>query len=461
MAASNDLVPQDGAARGRAVGAPRREREDDMPPALLEFHSPSAAIAATPPSATAQYINWTISSMALATVMIMGLFPLSKVVPTSGALTSTAATIVVQPLESSIIKSIDVREGEVVHKGQVLAHLDPAMNKADLTNYSAQSDSFKAEIARLQAEVGGTDYKVDPSNPASTQQEAIFLRRKAQYQSRLQDFDQQIASLRSDVVGFEASAAMYAGRVKVAQDVHDMRLQLQRDQVGSRLNSLASQDELMETERSQINAQQSAQSARGKLSSQIAQRDTFIAAWKSEAYQTLTDDQRKLAEVTGSLSRADLQRSLLVMRADQDAVVLNIAKVSVGSVLTSAQQFMTLTPLNAPLEVVARLAANEAGYVKIGDKVQVKFAAFPYFQYGGADAVVTNVSSDAFSMETSQASAASAPANGLTTPDGKEAFYRVRMRITRYTLHNVPDSYKPTAGNIVTAEINVGKRTML
>ncbi|MBE7210382.1 MAG: hypothetical protein INR65_05135 [Gluconacetobacter diazotrophicus] len=35
------------------------------------------------------------------------------------------------------------------------------------------------------------------------------------------------------------------------------------------------------------------------------------------------------------------------------------------------------------------------------------------------------------------------------------------MRITRYTLHNVPDSYKPTAGNIVTAEINVGKRTML
>ena len=459
MAASNELVPE--SAPRRAV-APRKERNDDMPTALLEFHSPSAAIAATPPSATALYINWIIGSMAIASVLVMGLYPLNKVVVTSGALTPTVPTIVVQPLESAIIRSIDVREGQMVHKGDALAHLDPTINKADVASYGEQSNSFRAEIARLQAQVMGKEYRPDPNNPASTQQAAIFLRRKAEQAAKLQDYDQQIAGARADMVGYEASAAMFAGRVKVAQDVTSMRQQLQRDQVGSRLNTLAAQDNLMETERSQLSAQQNAVSAQNKLNALVAQRAGYLANATAEDYQTLTEDQRKLSDISNQLARANLQRSLLVMRADQDAVVLNIAQVSVGSVLTAAQQFMTLTPANAPLEVVARLPASQASYVKVGDKVQVKFAAFPYFQYGGAAAVVSNVSSDAFSAYQVQAGAANAPANGLTTPGGgKDSFYRVRMRVTRYTLHNVPASYKPAAGNIVSAEIDVGKRTML
>ena len=35
------------------------------------------------------------------------------------------------------------------------------------------------------------------------------------------------------------------------------------------------------------------------------------------------------------------------------------------------------------------------------------------------------------------------------------------MRIDSYTLHDVPRSFKPAPGTIVTADINVGKRTIL
>jgi hemolysin D len=276
------------------------------------------------------------------------------------------------------------------------------------------------------------------------------------------NYDQQIASLQSDVVGYQANAAMFAGRVKVASDVHNMRLELQRDQVGSRLNSLASQDDLMEAERSQISAQQSATSARGKLNAMIAERDGYVQSSKAETYQSLTDAQRKLYDATSQLAKARQQKDLLVMRADRDAVVLNIAHVSVGSVITTAQQFMTLTPLDAPLEIEARLPANQAGYVKLGDKAQVKFQTFSYVQYGGADAEVTNISADSFSPDQAQATAASAPANGLTTPGGSApSFYRVRLRIDHYSLHGVPKFFKPTAGMIVSSDINVGKRTIL
>ena len=356
MSGSHEIVPQNSA--GKPVALRRPGNNDDMPMALLEFHSPSAAMAAMPPTATALYTTWIVSSLALASVLVMALFPIDRVATASGALVPTVPMVVVQPLETSIIRSIDVREGDVVHKGQILAHLDPTATNADVSSLGLQTRSLQAEVDRLMAEVTGKDYVADPSDPASTQQAATFLRRKSDYAAKIQNYDQQIAGLRSDVVGYEASAALYAGRVKVASDVHNMRVQLQRDQVGSRLNSLSAQDELMEIERSQITAQQSATSARNKLNAMIAEREGYIQNSKAETYQSLTDAQRKLYEATGQYEKAKLQKSLLVMRADRDAVVLNIAHVSVGSVITAAQEFMTLTPLDAPLQIEARLPVD-------------------------------------------------------------------------------------------------------
>lgn len=463
MSGSTDLVTQGpGETPGRKLAVRKRRNDDDMPPALLEFHSPSAAIASMPPTPSARYITWIISSMSLAGMLVLALFPIDRVATAPGALVPTVPTMVVQPLVTSIIRSIDVREGDVVHKGQALAHLDPTVSNADVTNLLGQTQSFQAEVDRLTAEVSGKDYVVDPKNPASTQQEAIFLRRKSQNIAKLTDYDQQIAGLQSDLVGYQASAAMYAGRVKVASDVHNMRVQLQRDQVGSRLNSLASQDDLMEVERSQLTSQQSATSARNKLNAMVAERDEYVQSSKAQTYQDLTDAQRKLYDASGSYTKANMASTLNVMIADRDAVVLNIARVSTGSVISAAQQFITLIPLDAPLQIEARLSADDAGYVRVGDKANIKFQTFSYTQYGGAVGTVTNISANTFSQDQTEASSASAPANGLTTPGGSAtSFYRVRIRIDKYTLHNVPKFFKPTPGMLVAADINVGKRTIL
>ncbi|WP_419730843.1 HlyD family type I secretion periplasmic adaptor subunit [Lichenicola sp.] len=456
-----ELTTQDSDADRKAIR--RRSNNDDMPPALLEFHSPSAAIAAMPPTPSARYITWIVSSMAFAGFMVLALFPIDRVVTATGALVPTVPTIVVQPLETSIVKSIDVREGDVVHKGQVLAHLDPTISNADVGNLRSQSQSYQAQVARLTAEVTGKEYVVDPSNPASNEQEATFLRRKAENVAKMTDYDQQIAGAQSDLVGAQASAAMYAGRVKVASDVHNMRVELQRDQVGSRLNSLSAQDDMMEMERSQLTAQQAATSARNKLNALIAERTEYIENSKAEDYKDLTDAQIKMYDANSSYTKAQLSSRLTTMVADRDAIVLNIAKVSVGSVLNAAQQFMNLMPLDAPLQVEARMQADQAGFVKLGDKANIKFQTFSYIQYGGGLGTVTNISADAFSADDVQAGAASAPANGMTTPGGGQSqpFYRVRIRVDQYTLHDVPKFFKPTPGMVVSADIGVGKRTIL
>ena len=51
--------------------------------------------------------------------------------------------------------------------------------------------------------------------------------------------------------------------------------------------------------------------------------------------------------------------------------------------------------------------------------------------------------------------------NGITPDATNKAFYRLRLRIDRYTLHGVPSFFHPQPGMPVTADIKVGKRTMM
>lgn len=429
--------------------------QGDMPIALLEFHSPTAAWVNMPPTASAQYIVWLVGALTISVVAVMTIFPLDKVVSTQGQLISTEAPLLVQPFDTALIKSIDVGEGDYVHKGDILAHLDPTTSGADIGNMKTQKDQYQAEVDRLTAEAEGRDYKVDTSNPASVQQGASFFERKAEYNAKIMNLDKKVSSLQHDLQGFEANAAMYAAQTKVAADVHKMRMQLQKDQVGSKLSTLSAQSTLMETERSQISAQQQAASTRSKLAAQISEKDGYIQSWKSDVYKDLILSEHHLAEANSQYQKAVLHDNLSILRADQDAVVLNIAKVSVGSVLNIGQRIMTLVPVGKGLEVEAVLSGKDVGFIKLGDKALVKFATFPFQQYGGANATVRTISADSF-VENQDGQQ-----NGITPEDTAKAFYRLRMRIDRYTLHGVPSFFHPQPGMPVTADIKVGKRTIM
>ncbi|MBB3173121.1 HlyD family secretion protein [Endobacter medicaginis] len=455
MSGRNSLIP----SRRDIEPAEDQEGNDDMPQALLEFHSPSAAVLAMPPRASARFITWVIGSMAVATIVGMCVLPLDRVVSADGRLISTRSTVLVEPIESAIVRRILVHEGQEVKKGEVLVELDPTISDADILNLRHQVDSYAAQVARLTAQAKGEEYVVDPNSPSSTQQAAIFLRQSQEYRAKLENYDQQIASQRSQLQGYLADAALFAGRVKVAQDVHAMRQQLLRDQVGSRLNSLASQDQLMEVQRSEAEARANAIATQNKLAALEAERDGYVQNTKATTFENLTDSQRHLFEARDDFAKADLRAHLTNLTAPEDSVVLTIAKVATGSVLQAGSEVMTLVPTDAPLEVEGIATAKDSGYLRLGDKANIKFATFPSMRYGGAQGTLVNVSADSFSEKTNREGLPES--SGLNPVPTGASFYRLRIRIDKYTLHGVPNYFHPVPGMPVTADILVGKRTMM
>ena len=117
---------------------------------------------------------------------------------TGGKIVSVDAPLVLQALDPSIVKSIDVREGEVVEQDRLLAALDPTFAVADVHQLRVQIDSLNAQITREEAELAhkAPDF-LTTSDPSSQRyevlQKALFDQRAAQYSAQLEGFDQKIA----------------------------------------------------------------------------------------------------------------------------------------------------------------------------------------------------------------------------------------------------------------------------
>jgi HlyD family secretion protein len=220
----------------------RRPAPDPTLPAILEFQWPSTAIANAPVPRSARGVVWVITSMVVVLIAILGLIPVDRVVTVRGIVVSKARTIVVQPLETAIVRAIEVREGQQVRAGEVLARLDPTFAAADLGALRAAVASLGAEVSRLEAEAGNKRFDDAGGDPERSLQAAIDAHRRAEYEAKVEGYARKADELAAAISRAQSDAAGYRDRVGLAQTVEKMREELQSMQVGSKLNTLAAMD---------------------------------------------------------------------------------------------------------------------------------------------------------------------------------------------------------------------------
>lgn len=433
-------------------------RRDPALPLLLEFQSPADAITNAPIPRSARGTTWVVTSMFMAGVVATGVIKVDRVVSAQGQVVSRVPTMVVQPLETSIVSAIDVHVGESVHAGQVLAQLNPTFAAADVSATSAQVAGLQAAVDRYQAELDGKPFNYHGPDRDRSLQVAIYAQREAQYRYQMQTYQQDADSLEEQIAQANSDAVGYRSRLAVAQNVEQMRRDLEHMKVGSRLNTLAAMDDQAEMTRKLAASQEEVISTQRKLAALLATQEAFTQQWHADIADKLAETNSKLSDARAQLNKANLRQELVVMRADRDATVLSVANVSVGSVLHSGEQLMTLVPSNAPLEVTANIAGSDDGYVHIGDSVAIKFATLPFAQYGMAYGTVSVISPDSFTAQ----EMARHPTNGPDLPlNSTEPFYRARITIDRFALHNVPAGFHLMPGMPVSADVKVGRHSVL
>lgn len=434
--------------------------------AVLEFQSPSSIVLAAPPNRSARNTVWIIAALVLTLLLIADFVPMNMVVAANGRVVSRAPTLQIQPLQTSIVRSIDVHVGEVVHTGQVLATLDPTQAQADLKSLLAQESALSAEVAEEQAEFDGKPYQpTDQHNRDQLLQAAIYAQRMAQLKYTLNNYDQQIASLAAQVEGAKGQAAYYRNRLELASKIEDMNRVLEKLHAGSQLTTLQSQDQRVQMAASVAQNVALAQTYGQTLEATTAQRDAFLQQWKAQLSAQLATNIPQLDAVRQSIKKAELVNRMIELRAPQDAVVLQLSSgISVGSVMQSGQSFFELSPLHTPLEIETFISGAFQGFVKVGQPVTIKFATFPFPVFGTASGTVRLVTSNSFTPQQLAAQLMQLQTTPAATPQDiptSQLYYASRVTIDKVNLHNIPPEFRIVPGMPVETDIRVGTQTVM
>ncbi|WP_247871549.1 MULTISPECIES: HlyD family type I secretion periplasmic adaptor subunit [unclassified Azospirillum] len=373
---------------------------------------------------------------------------LDKIVASQGKIVSTEANVMVQPLEMAAIKQVLVHAGDVVHQGQVLATLDPTFTQADVLQLESRLANADAMIARLEAEHDGKAFVPSADRYGyGTLQQALWRERQAQYQSQMQNYEEKLARLQSNVTKYEMDRVHLNERLKVVREIETMRSTLLATQVGSKLNLLQATSDRIDIERNLVLNQNELQGNRHDLQALLAERDVFIQQWNGKIIEELTTQSNEREALREQLTKARKRQALVQLDAPVDAIVLEVSpKAAPGSIAKEAEPLFTLVPVGAPLEVEANIDARDLAFVQVGDKVRVKLDAYPYMQHGSLEGEVATISEDSFSNKDS--------ANGML-------FYRARIKLLTTTLDNVPSNFRLIPGMPLTADIKVGERRII
>ena len=423
--------PEPVEASGRLSLEDETSTQDDKAPALVIF---------------------AVSVFLVAGLILAAVTTVDEVILARGRTASTGLPIIIQPLETSVLKEIRVREGDVVRTGDLLATLDPTFAVADRNTLDLQLQSLQATVARLDAELTGQPLGDLAGNTYAAEQLAVLSTRTAEFKAKLGNYDDRIKTLRARADRERAEAVGLGVRTGVMSEIEAMRATLEKQQTGSRLNRLQAQSDRMQVElQQQLSAQQSEIMAR-ELASLASERELFVAEWRAAAAKELFDTQVRMNTISGDLRKASRKGELVELRAPADGVVLELAKASAGAVLESGRVLMRLVPSGSNLEIEADVETSDHGLVRIGDPAIIKFDAFPSLRYGDMYGRVRVVSEDALN-----------PPQGADSQRQQQlpARYIARVEITEGEILNLRPGFRFVPGMPVSVHIVVGQRTLL
>jgi HlyD family secretion protein len=400
------------------------------------------------------YARITVHALAAMLVCFLGwasFAEIDEVVKAQGRLTTPLSNIVVQPIETSIIRSIDVRVGQVVKKGERLATLDPTDADADQAQLRLKYDSLDTQIKRLAAELAGKAPPVEVGKvTADTQlQDKLTEERRANFAAQLMRLSENIAKTRAALETNLRDQQVLGDRTKSLREVETMQERLVDQKFGAKVNLLDARNKRMEVERDYTLAKNQEPEIRRELAGLEAEKQAFVNGWRQKIMEDMLNLTRDRDATAEQIKKGTLRKDKVVLTAPADAMVQDIAPLSQGSVAQAAEKIFTLVPLGTALDAEVQIDSIDVGHVKTGDVAHVKLDAFPFQKHGTLEAKVRTLSEDAFKRDT-------------PNPDtGTSAYYISRLDLGKDTLKNMDPHARLLPGMTLTAEIVVGKRTVL
>ena len=426
----------------------------------VDFAPPLLRIQDKPPAPLAGWMLRLLLGLLAGILLWTVLGRLDIVAVAEGKLVPSTYLKIVQPAEQGIVKEILVKEGEAVKQGQVLIRMDPALTEADVNSIRTEVHNKRIALRRIDAQMNGAPFAREKDDPAD-----LFLQVEAQSRANVQAYENALAQERSllekarnDLAGAQATKAKLEQVLPHYVEQEKAFEKLARDGYAGRIIVTDKQRERIEKEQDLRTQEFTIRSNRALIEQSERKIGQITADYRRSLQTERVETAVQLEKARQELAKHEHRQGLLELRAPQPGVVKDLATHTAGTVAAPGTILMTLVPENDAMLAEVWVSNQDVGFVRPGQEVKLKLAAFQFQKYGMIEGKVRQVSADA--TEAPSANTRSDALSGRDRPMGPLA-YRALVDLKSQTLAVDKENYRVSPGMQVAGEIHLGTRSIL
>lgn len=365
-----------------------------------------------------------LAAAAIALFLTLGTYTRRSTV--TGQLVPSMGLSTVLAPATGVVSRLDVTEGGRVREGQTLAVV--TVPRATV----AEGDTLAALEQRL---LRRRDGLIDGQ---AAQQQLLAAQESG--------FRTQLAVARSELAQIETEIGTRREQIRIAEETLQRLRQLEDERYVSLLqikqqesNALSWQGEMQSLQRQAIAARRS-----------IAQLQQALQELPGQAKATDASLERDLALLEQEQVETQARGALTVNAPVAGSVSAQLVKL--GQAVQAGQALLSLLPGDAGLEAELLVPSRAIGFIEPGDRVLLRYQAYPYQKFGHHEGSVARISRSALNPGELGALVGNAQAG--------EPLYRVTVALAKQavTAYGNDETLKP--GMLVDADI-LGERRRL
>ena len=345
------------------------------------------------------YLPISVILLLVSTFAWMFVSKIDEVAVATGQVVPQGQVKLIQHLEGGIVTEILAKEGQKVGKGERLMQLRLGADRVRASEIELQAAGLVIKRDRLQAELDKQRFSLPKDVDSKVQK--IFQKEILTFENRKRQVNGSIkileASARQKILEIKELESRIKGRET------SLEFALKRLQISKSLekDNLATKMEVLDLENEY-----------GQLKSEIAELQTSLQRAKeahTEAKQRATsltlDFNRDVSEELGRVEIALAQTEEQLKTASElvkqtalyspiEGIVKNLRQHTIGGVVQPGEAIMEVVPAQDTLVIETKLSPIDVGYVRVGQKADVKILTYDFLRYGSLPGLVKNVAAD-------------------------------------------------------------------
>lgn len=374
---------------------------------------------------------------------------LDEVTRGEGQVIPSGQVQIVQNLEGGIVAALNIHEGELVEKNQVLLKIDNTTADSDLKESRARSLALSASLARMEAETTGKDEitfpkdVMDQAPDLAKREQELFQSRKAGLDAELDILRRQEDQRRQELVELEGKYEKAQGSLQLAQQELDITEPMVQKGIAPQVDLIRLKRQVNDLQ-GDVQASQLAiprtKSALAEASRRVSER---VQRFRSDTLKELNDARATLNVVQANTSAQLDKVTRTDVRSPVRGTVKQLMVNTIGGVIKPGQDLVAIVPIEDTLLIEARIKPADVAFLRPGLDATVKVTAYDYSIYGGLPATLEDISADTI------------------TDEKGEKFYRIKLRTKRNYLGTEEHPLPIISGMTVQTDILTGKKTVL